>query len=177
MNYNYFAFVQGGLGPDVWDRELQITAVDFQHASSIALAEAEELGGHVVSLEQNDWRKGLPPLPPTVLTAEQLFFKHVISTYNGMQAFIDEINARDSAIEAQGVVKGMERAVEVVQKACELCSGAGFTIVSRSEHGCDGTEQICHLVCPVEVQVREQCEYCGRPIATLTAEIKQLKKA
>lgn len=54
MKYNYLALVQGGLGPDVWDRELQLSAVDFRDASNQAIAKAEELGGHVISLEQSE---------------------------------------------------------------------------------------------------------------------------
>ena len=55
MKFNYLALIQGGLGPNVWDRELQISAVDFRDASNQALAQAEELGGQVVELSQNDW--------------------------------------------------------------------------------------------------------------------------
>lgn len=57
MNCNFYAFIQGGIGPDVWDRELQISAVDIQDALKQAMAEAEESGGFVTSVEQNDWRK------------------------------------------------------------------------------------------------------------------------
>lgn len=53
MKFNYLALIQGGGGPDVWDKELPISAVDFRDASNQAITEAEELGGHVVSLEQN----------------------------------------------------------------------------------------------------------------------------
>jgi ribosomal protein L18E len=51
---NYLALIQGGIGPDVWDREICISAVDFLDAAKQAVAKAEELGGQVVSLEQND---------------------------------------------------------------------------------------------------------------------------
>ena len=51
MNYNYLALIQGGIGPDVWDKELQISAVDFMDAAKQAHGEAEELGGHVVSVD------------------------------------------------------------------------------------------------------------------------------
>jgi hypothetical protein len=54
MNYNYLALIQGGIGPDVWDKELLISAVDFRDAANQAIAKAEELGGCVVSLEQNE---------------------------------------------------------------------------------------------------------------------------
>lgn len=55
MTYNYLALIQSGLGPDVWDKEMQISAVDFRDAANQAAARAEELGGQVVQLDQNDW--------------------------------------------------------------------------------------------------------------------------
>ena len=55
MNYNYLALIQGGIGPDVWDKEMQISGVDFRDAANQATARAEELGGQVVELNQNDW--------------------------------------------------------------------------------------------------------------------------
>ena len=47
----YLALIAGGLGPDVWDREVNITAADFRDASEQAIALADEQGGEVVSLE------------------------------------------------------------------------------------------------------------------------------
>ncbi len=55
MKHNYNALLQGGLGPDVWDKELQISAVDIQDALNQAKGTADEMGGHVVMVEQNDW--------------------------------------------------------------------------------------------------------------------------
>ena len=55
MSYNYNALLQGGIGPDVWDKELQISAVDMKDALNQATATAEEMSGHVVLLEQVDW--------------------------------------------------------------------------------------------------------------------------
>lgn len=51
MTYNYLAIIQGGLGPDVWDMELPLSAVDFMDATKQAIGYAEEHGGHVVMLE------------------------------------------------------------------------------------------------------------------------------
>ena len=51
-NYNYNALIQGGLGPDVWDKELQISAVDIHDALNQAKGTAEEMGGHVVLVER-----------------------------------------------------------------------------------------------------------------------------
>lgn len=55
MNDNYLALIQGGLGPDVWDKELKIFAADFCDAAIQAAAKAEELGGQVVELSRNDY--------------------------------------------------------------------------------------------------------------------------
>lgn len=53
MKYNNFlAMIQGGLGPDVWDKEVLLFAVDFRDAANQALARAEEMGGQVVLLQQ-----------------------------------------------------------------------------------------------------------------------------
>ena len=52
--YNYFALIQGGIGPDVWDEEFEISAIDFRDASNQAIAKAEEFGGQVVLLEQSE---------------------------------------------------------------------------------------------------------------------------
>jgi len=55
VSFNYLAIIQGGIGPDVWDKELHISAVDFRDAASQAAVKAEELGDcQVVTLEQND---------------------------------------------------------------------------------------------------------------------------
>lgn len=53
MTYNYTALIQGGEGPDVWDKDIEISAVDFLDAAKQAVGKAEELSGHVVMVEQN----------------------------------------------------------------------------------------------------------------------------
>lgn len=50
---NYLALLQGGLGPDVWDKEIEISAVDFMDAAKQAQGQAEYYNGQVVSLEQS----------------------------------------------------------------------------------------------------------------------------
>lgn len=45
--------IQGGIGPDVWDLEIEIEAVDFRDAANQAIARAEEFGGYVVVLTQD----------------------------------------------------------------------------------------------------------------------------
>jgi len=55
----YLAMIAGGLGPDVWDRELNIEAADWNDANQQAVAQADEQGGQVVSLDQSD-----DPFPP-----------------------------------------------------------------------------------------------------------------
>lgn len=52
MSIRYLAIIQGGIGPDVWDREVKISAADFLDAANQANAKAEELGGQVIILEQ-----------------------------------------------------------------------------------------------------------------------------
>lgn len=54
MNFNYLALIVGGVGPDVWEKEENISAADFMDAAGQAQAKADELGGQVVMLEQND---------------------------------------------------------------------------------------------------------------------------
>lgn len=76
MKYNYLALIQGGLGPDVWDRELKISAADFRDAASQATAQAEELGGQVVELSQNDWNT------------------HILGSITGIKRTLSRLNER-----------------------------------------------------------------------------------
>lgn len=50
----YMAQIQGGVGPDVWDRDVFIDAADFMDAAQQASAKAEELNGQVTFLDQCD---------------------------------------------------------------------------------------------------------------------------
>lgn len=50
----FMAQIQGGVGPDVWDREVFIDGDDFLDAAHLASAKAEELGGQVTQLDQCD---------------------------------------------------------------------------------------------------------------------------
>lgn len=52
------ALIQGGIGPDVWDKEFAFIAADLRDAASLAESEAETLGGHVVELVRNDLGQG-----------------------------------------------------------------------------------------------------------------------
>lgn len=54
MKYNYEAVIAGGIGPDVWDKEIMISAVDFRDAANQAIAAAESAGGVVILVEQAD---------------------------------------------------------------------------------------------------------------------------
>lgn len=47
----WWALIQGGIGPDVWDKEVEFSAADFMDAAGQANGKAEEYGGHVVWLE------------------------------------------------------------------------------------------------------------------------------
>jgi len=50
----FLAEMQGGIGPDVWDKEVFINAVDFMDAARQVSASAAELGGQVTNLSQCD---------------------------------------------------------------------------------------------------------------------------
>lgn len=50
----FLAHIQGGIGPDVWDKECFIDGADFLDAAHLASAKAEELGGQVTRLDQCD---------------------------------------------------------------------------------------------------------------------------
>ncbi len=57
MSFDYMALIVGGIGPDVWDKEVHISAANFMDAAAQAQARADERCGQVVILEQND----MPP--------------------------------------------------------------------------------------------------------------------
>lgn len=50
----FLAQIQGGIGPDVWDKEFFIDAADFADAAQQASAKADDIGGQVTQLEQCD---------------------------------------------------------------------------------------------------------------------------
>lgn len=50
----FLAQIQGGIGPDVWDKEVFIDAADFSDAAQQASAKADDIGGQVTLLEQCD---------------------------------------------------------------------------------------------------------------------------
>jgi len=54
MNFDYVALIVGAIGPDVWEKEADINAANFVDAAEQAQAKADEWGGQVVLLEQND---------------------------------------------------------------------------------------------------------------------------
>lgn len=65
--------------------------------------------------------------------------------------------------------QALERAATAIQDACTMCDGLGYVETVGSAHApdCDGG---CRN-CPVPVQDREGCEYCGRPMAAVRALI------
>lgn len=70
MNFDYLVLIIGGIGPDVWDKEENISAADFMDAAGQAQAKADEWGGQVVMLEQNDMpAKMVPPVSGNENTA------------------------------------------------------------------------------------------------------------
>lgn len=63
MKPNYLAMIQGGIGPDVWEKEISITACDFADAATQACNIANENSACVVSLDANDWQDSKHPVP------------------------------------------------------------------------------------------------------------------
>lgn len=62
-SFNYWAFMVGGSGPDVWDKEIKISACDIEDAVKQAMGEAEECGGWICRVEQQDeWEADSPML-------------------------------------------------------------------------------------------------------------------
>lgn len=51
-SFTYTAFIIGGEGPDVWDKEIAFTACDIGDAVGIAQGHAEEMGGWVTDVGQ-----------------------------------------------------------------------------------------------------------------------------
>ena len=47
----YDVMIQGGAGPDVWERELVVTEVDIVDAARAARWQADDMGGYVTSLQ------------------------------------------------------------------------------------------------------------------------------
>jgi len=54
MEFEYLAEIQGGIGPEVWDKGIDISASSFMDAAVQAYSKAQELGGFVTSLFQAD---------------------------------------------------------------------------------------------------------------------------
>ena len=48
----YFYLIQGGTGPDVWDKEGTLSAVDITDAAKQAKGKAEELGGECMHVSR-----------------------------------------------------------------------------------------------------------------------------
>lgn len=51
----YLALLAGGIGPDVWDKEIEVDDDDITGALCQCVGRAEEMGGGVFSINQNDW--------------------------------------------------------------------------------------------------------------------------
>ena len=52
--YAYTICYVGGLGPNVWDKEISIEAENIIDAAKVAQGIADEVGGWVVSVQQED---------------------------------------------------------------------------------------------------------------------------
>lgn len=51
--FKYLVIITGGIGPDVWDKEVEVEAEDIGKAAALAIAQAEEINGWVVRIEQD----------------------------------------------------------------------------------------------------------------------------
>ena len=63
MEFEYLAEIQGGIGPEVWDKGIDISASSFMDAAVQAYSKAQELGGVVTSLSQTDGDAVQAPRP------------------------------------------------------------------------------------------------------------------
>ena len=50
--YTYTVGIMGGIGPDTWDKEVEVEAENIGKAAALAMAQAEEINGWVVLIEQ-----------------------------------------------------------------------------------------------------------------------------
>lgn len=44
---------------------------------------------------------------------------------------------------------------------CPRCDGSGLIDDTRSDHGCDGTDEDCNRTCPIPVPVQDSCAACS----------------
>lgn len=78
-------------------------------------------------------------------------------------------------------VEALTLARERIREKCGMCDGHGFTVEvttgSTAEHhpDCDGSCRDCPVEVPVQEQVQEPCEYCGRPIDLIDALITEVQ--
>lgn len=74
MEFKYLAGIKGGIGPEVWDKELDISASSFMDAAVQAYSKAKELGGVVTSLSQTDGDAVQAPRPQHDTRQEPVFW-------------------------------------------------------------------------------------------------------
>lgn len=74
MEFKYLAEIQGGIGPEVWDKEIDISASSFMDAAVQAYSKAQELGGAVTSLSQTDGDADQAPRPQHDARQEPVFW-------------------------------------------------------------------------------------------------------
>lgn len=77
-DFNYLAFYIGGEGEDTWEKEAVISGVDMLDAAKQAQGIAEEAGGWVVALTQEDYDD---PISVRHLHAE--YMQWVLETFPG----------------------------------------------------------------------------------------------
>jgi hypothetical protein len=101
----FLAVLAGGIGPGVWDKEVEIDAAGFDDAARMAYGRAEEAGGIVLLLELWDGPHNpvAASLVYTLRRWSQGDTKDLPSTLRRM-AFMDMANLADW-IEAQHILK------------------------------------------------------------------------
>lgn len=52
--YHYLAVVSGGLGPNTWDKEVEVDANDIRQAVDMVESQIIESGAAIISIEQVD---------------------------------------------------------------------------------------------------------------------------
>ena len=99
MNYKFYALIQGGIGPDVWDSEMEISAVDISDALRQAHSLAEELGGTVMEVTQSDWGS---PIAGSITGLKRTLTRLNDRVHSGYDFNADPDNMTNEVCEALG---------------------------------------------------------------------------
>ena len=61
-----------------------------------------------------------------------------------------------------------------VEDLCPNCFGSGWVDGVETGHGCDGTEENCARICPIQIQIQVGCEFCGGTGKILMEEVGKI---